>query len=237
MTEGPDEVAPDGAAPDSPAAADRLVLAAAAADWDRLGPLLDAEPEVRDRLAALLTAYRGSSRPGRFAAEAARLLREALPAEFGDGAAGRLVPTAPAGAKAPSVRGFVAEDLVVLLVDGHRMAGPVLGAVRDRLLAEPAVAPDTVGARGPDPGGSGLIRLPGPGGRPRLPLFQFDEGLSPRSVVLDVNRLLGADADPWGVADWWLSGNAWLGTAPARLLGSGQDGRLLDAARLLKEAD
>ncbi|WP_255953744.1 hypothetical protein [Streptomyces odontomachi] len=226
----------DDAASSDPAADPRLALAAAAAGWDRIAPRLEANPGIRDRLAALLTAYRDGDSPDEAAAEAARLLGRTLPGEFDHGPSARFVPAGSGGVEAPSVHGFVAEDLAVLVVDGHRMVGPTLGAIRDRLLAEPAARPEAVRARGQDPCRSDLIRLPGPGGRQHVPLFQFDDDLRPRPVVLDVNRLLGADQDPWGVADWWLSANAWLGVAPARLLGAGQDGRLLDTARLLKEA-
>ena len=50
-------------------------------------------------------------------------------------------------------------------------------------------------------------------------------------MVLAVNRLLDADEDPWGVADWWLGGNARLGAVPAQLLGRGHDDLLAAAAR------
>ncbi len=43
--------------------------------------------------------------------------------------------------------------------------------------------------------------------------------------------LLGARADPLGVADWWLSRNGWLGDAPYRLIGEIPDDLLLQAAR------
>jgi hypothetical protein len=52
-----------------------------------------------------------------------------------------------------------------------------------------------------------------------------------------VNALLGADRDPWGAADWWLSANAWLGTRPAGLLGTGRDRQLVDTARFLMESE
>lgn len=44
-------------------------------------------------------------------------------------------------------------------------------------------------------------------------------------------QLLDAAEDPWGVADWWLGANAWLGAVPAQLLGRVADDVLLDAAR------
>ncbi|OIJ65155.1 hypothetical protein WN71_025450 [Streptomyces mangrovisoli] len=221
------------------------VLAVAAAGWDRLAGRL-AEP-TRERLAALLAVVRGHHGDIRgdhhgdtrarddAAAEAAGLLREALPGEFGPGAESRLAG-APPGTP-PAYQGFHAEDLAVLVLDGHRMVGPVLGPVRERLLAAPALDADALLRRGGDPQAPGLIRLPGPGGRARLPRFQFSEDTLPWLVVLEVNALLDAAHDPWGAADWWLSPNAWLGGAPAALLGTGRDPHLVDIARFLMEEE
>ncbi|MEU9289726.1 hypothetical protein AB0D57_35010 [Streptomyces sp. NPDC048275] len=66
----------------------------------------------------------------------------------------------------------------------------------------------------------------------RVPAFQLDPAFgAPYAVVVEINRLLSADVDPWGAADWWLGSNVWLDTAPARLLGTGVDHALLSAAR------
>lgn len=179
------------------------------------------------------------------AGEAADLLRERLPDVFGQEvqeaqeaqeAQARLVPGGAVDGPL-LVEGFAAEDLAVLLVDGHRMVGPVLGPVRARLLAEPALDAGTVLEHGSDPFAPDLIRLPGVGGQLRLPRFQFTEDVRPRPVVREVNALLAADRDPWGAADWWLSANAWLGTSPVRLLGTGGDRRLVDVAGFLLESE
>lgn len=217
------------------------VLAAAAAHWDRVAGRVDGP--LRDRLAALLTDVRRKRAAGagesevRGAAEAAaRALREELPEEFGARGEGRAV----AGLLDDlddTYLGFRMEDLAVLLVDGHRMVGPVLGPVRERLLAAPSLSADTVLRRGGDPYAPELIRLRGEGGTVRLPSFQFSEDVLPWMVVLEVNALLEADRDPWGAADWWLSGNAWLGTAPAELLGMGNDRRLVDTAGFLMDGE
>ena len=211
------------------------VLAAAAAGWDRLAGRI-AEP-TRERLAVLLAVVRQGLADARTrddaAEEAAGLLREALPGEFGV----QESRTGTGTLDAPTHLGFHAEDLAVLVLDGHRMVGPVLGPVRERLLAAPALDADTVLRRGGDPYAPELIRLPGAGGRPRLPQFQFSEGTLPWLVVLEVNTLLDAAHDPWGAADWWLSDNAWVGTAPAALLGTGNDHRLADTARFLMEEE
>ncbi|MEI5103899.1 hypothetical protein RB200_42270 [Streptomyces sp. PmtG] len=222
-----------------------LVLAVAAAEWDRVAARLDGAP--RERLAALLADVRreGADETLRRAAaeDAAGLLRERLPEEFGGagpaGEQGRLVLSVPDAGSDPHPvhHGYVAEDLAVLLVDGHRMVGPVLGPVRDRLLAAPAWDAAAVRRRGGRPDAPGLIRLPGVGGRARLPRFQFAGDARPLPVVVEVNTVLEADRDPWGAADWWLSGNAWLGDRPASLLGTGGEARLADTARLLMEED
>lgn len=214
------------------------VLAATAAGWDRFAGRLGGP--ARDRLAALLTVVRrrrtDETARRSAAEEAAGLLRQELPEEFGGpGQEGRLTVTAPAAGAQTAHLGFRAEDLAVLLCDGHRMVGPVLGPVRERLLAAPAWDADTVLRRGGDPYAPDLIRLTGPGGSHRLPRFQFSEGTLPWLVVLEVNALLEAGRDPWGAADWWLSPNAWLGTAPAALLGTDRDRQLVDTAGFLLE--
>ncbi|MER6237837.1 hypothetical protein ABT185_17535 [Streptomyces clavifer] len=188
-------------------------LARAAADWDRLEGRLT--PDGRDRLAACLTEFRaagpGTARRTAAAASALRLLGGEA------GPEGSRLAGAP-----PAPPGFTAEDLAVLVLDGHRMVGPVLGAVRDRLLAAPAVP-----ATGPaDPYDARLIRLRGAGGLVTLPAFQFRSPPDAWPSVLTVNEVLDAARDPWGAADWWLSPNAWLGTAPASLLGGDRDGEL-----------
>ena len=43
-------------------------------------------------------------------------------------------------------------------------------------------------------------------------------------------RLLDADDDPFGVADWWLGRNAWLEGVPADLIGCPHLGRIAPGA-------
>jgi hypothetical protein len=64
-----------------------------------------------------------------------------------------------------------------------------------------------------------------------VPAFQFDPAGLPYRVVVDVNRVLDADDDPWGAADWWLGPNAWLNAAPADRIGQLSDEALLSVAR------
>ncbi|MFJ3921979.1 hypothetical protein [Streptomyces sp. NPDC090022] len=202
-------------------------LAAAAAEWDELRPRL--APTALRQLALLLAALRLAKGDAseRAALLAARLLGEQLPDRFPGESRLATTATAPTAGHL----GFVADDLAVLVLDGHRMVGPVLGEVRDRLLAVPAVGDAEALEGGCDPYEPGLIRLRGTGGFVQLPSFQFTAGGRPRPVVREVNLLLGAGQDPWGVADWWLSPNAALDAVPADLLdGPGEDA-LLPAAR------
>lgn len=116
----------------------------------------------------------------------------------------------------------------------------VIAAVERRLLRAPALSAAEVRARYP---GSApppeLIRFADPELGDRYPEFQFRPGGgAPYEVVLEVNRVLLADADPWGAADWWLSGNTWLGGGPpAALLGARSDRELVGAAAALVEGD
>jgi hypothetical protein len=105
-----------------------------------------------------------------------------------------------------------------------------LGAVR-RLLSVPALGEDDLEDFGVDPREPGLIRLERLDGGLRWPEFQFAPDHRPIPLVLEINRLLDAEDDPWGVADWWLCPNAWLSGVPARMLGRIPGDRLLAAAR------
>ncbi|EST20671.1 hypothetical protein M878_39260 [Streptomyces roseochromogenus subsp. oscitans DS 12.976] len=116
----------------------------------------------------------------------------------------------------------------------------IIAAVELRLLHAPALSAAEVRARyrGSVPPPE-LIRFADPDLGDRYPEFQFEPGGgAPYEVVLEVNRVLLADADPWGAADWWLSGNAWLGGgSPAALLGIRPDRELVGAAVALVEGD
>lgn len=101
----------------------------------------------------------------------------------------------------------------------------------DWLLAAPALTGQQVRDGGADPSEPGLIRLAGPDGRERIPAFQFSPAGTPIAVVLRINRLLDAEDDPFGVADWWLGRNAWLDAVPAELIGQVDDELLVRAAR------
>ncbi|CAL9350455.1 hypothetical protein SUDANB105_00459 [Streptomyces sp. enrichment culture] len=111
-------------------------------------------------------------------------------------------------------------------------------AGQDELLRAPALSAAEARARCGGAPPAELIRLADPRDGDRYPEFQFGAaGGSPYDVVVEVNRLLLADIDPWGAAAWWLSGNTWLGGTPARLLGRLPDHRLVGAATALVEGE
>jgi hypothetical protein len=99
------------------------------------------------------------------------------------------------------------------------------------LLAEVALTEDDMADRGLDRADPDLIRLERDDGGEQWPAFQFGPDGAPLSLVKIVNRMLDADIDPWGVADWWLGHNQWLDGVPARLIGQVTDSDLIDAAR------
>lgn len=118
----------------------------------------------------------------------------------------------------------------------------IIRAVQARLLAERALNRPVVYTRcqsvGLDEPPPELIRLHDTEHGDRYPAFQFaGAGGGPIPVVLLVNRILLAGIDPWGAADWWLSGNVWLGGKPASLLGELPDEQLVGAATALVEGD
>ncbi|MFJ4667693.1 DUF3168 domain-containing protein [Kitasatospora purpeofusca] len=210
--------------------------------WDEVQEYLD--ESARDAIAALLDAP--SADPERTARRIVRLVLAALPDEHPVRAA-----------LADSVR---YSQAVRLESTNHDAALRVLDLVRGRstdgdgpeappepepnalpvppedaddwLLAADSVSAADYRSGGHDPADPDLIRLTDRQGIVRLPSFQFD-GVSgrPLPVVVAVNRLLDADDDPWGVADWWLGANAWLDAVPARLLGTPGEHGLLAAAR------
>ncbi|KUN76154.1 hypothetical protein [Streptomyces griseoruber] len=126
-------------------------------------------------------------------------------------------PPAPAPAPEPEPDGPSVADIVA--------------AARRRLLAAPSR--EAAPAQSPP---ADVIVLADPDAGRRSPEFQFDPDTGrPLDVVVRINRILLADRDPWGAADWWLGGNSWLGGPPAALLGRVPDDRLADAALALVE--
>lgn len=61
-------------------------------------------------------------------------------------------------------------------------------------------------------------------GRYLYPAFQFDATTAAvRPIVAEVNQLLDAKNDPWGVTSWWISPSGWLkgSQSPATLATEG----------------
>jgi hypothetical protein len=78
-----------------------------------------------------------------------------------------------------------------------------------------------------------VIALPASGHK-LYPAFQFDSGRQQvRPIVAEINRALGAEDDPWGVASWWLSPTAFADDprSPAELaVAGGREQDLRDMA-------
>ncbi|PZT73680.1 MULTISPECIES: hypothetical protein [unclassified Streptomyces] len=144
------------------------------------------------------------------------------------------VPGAAAGLPAPREQEPSAPPVCLLTTE------QIIAAAERRLLGAPTLSAGEVrtryGGSAPPPE---LIRLADPDRGDRYPEFQFRPGDgAPYDVVLEVNRVLLAHEDPWGAADWWLSGNTWLGGGPpAGLLGVRPDRDLVGAAIALVEGE
>jgi hypothetical protein len=216
------------------------IVALVAERIEEIAPHLDqADRERLAEISAALTAGLQDAGVRDDAAEDLRdLVVEALPAGHpvreallhgeGERYLGVLPSATDWSTSAAGLRGALA-----LLTGENSTDDPLWAEIRARLLAAPALTPADL----TEPDGRHLIRLPGPGEGVRLPAFQFDSARRPRPVVLEVNALLDAEHDPWGVADWWLGLNATLGAVPADLLGGDADDRVRAAARALLEVE
>ncbi len=68
-------------------------------------------------------------------------------------------------------------------------------------------------------------------GMSRAPMFQFNPHGEPLGEVVEVNAVLGAANDPWGVASWWLTPHATLQAIPADAVRTGRGPDVVAAAR------
>ncbi|ACY96985.1 hypothetical protein [Thermomonospora curvata] len=125
----------------------------------------------------------------------------------------------------------LSETLWARLIDLQPTPEQIAAQIIERLLAAPALDAEQVRAQGIDPADSDLIRLNRADGTPQWPAFQFSDAGAHLDVIREVNRILDAADDPFGVADWWLGENGWLGGVPARLLGDIEAEELIAAAR------
>ncbi|MGW7239427.1 hypothetical protein [Streptomyces sp. NPDC054804] len=213
------------------------------ANWGELYGLLDgpARQELREILAE------AEADPEAAAAELHALVKPFVPPghplrEVLTPSGVRFRPTSGPAAEGP----LLLESLLRLRENAVAAPGTDGPAVR-------ALAPEAAPAYLPDPDDSWLLAEPSVD-RPSLtltveelrylitltdgrntehvPAFQLDPVTgTPYPVVVEINRMLSADEDPWGAADWWLGSNVWLNAAPARLLGTGADDVLRSAAR------
>jgi hypothetical protein len=122
---------------------------------------------------------------------------------------------APARPAQPAGRAEVAEDF------------------HQRLLSAPSYTESEAREAGIQAGRRDLIRLPVSASTTAILSFQFGPDHQPIGVVTEINRLLDAAEDPWGVADWWLSENVWLRAIPAQSLGRVADVYLIEAAQAI----
>lgn len=121
---------------------------------------------------------------------------------------------------------------------------------RDRLMDEPTLTSDEVstllGSRATNTRQYAMeLRQRGEllgievGNRYLYPEFQFDrDRMAIFDVVKEVAKILGADADPWGVLSWWVSPNSRLSghKAPKDLLHDrDRHGDLLELAEAVAE--
>lgn len=107
--------------------------------------------------------------------------------------------------------------------------------VEDRLLRLPSLSADDVRRNQIDPDSEGLVRLPRPDRAVQYPAFQFTPAGTPWMVVQELNKVLNAASDPWGVTCWWADPHERLGASPADLLGQGRDDLLRQAVSTVGE--
>ncbi|MFE4373077.1 hypothetical protein ACFRMN_33535 [Streptomyces sp. NPDC056835] len=204
---------------------------------------LVARLDARDRaeVASIQARMRAASDPKPYARRLLLALAEALPPDHPVA----LAILRQANWRAPDVldRAAIDAEAAAILAlaglsfepegAGTTVPGPaaLMDLVRKRVLAvTPVLSDDEARALRRNGVARDLIRLDRPGAATAFPRFQFEPSGRPREVVVRVNRLLGADRDPWGVTAWWLATNVWLGNPPADLLGADRDDDLVACA-------
>lgn len=208
------------------------VLRMLADDWDAVRRALPAEPgRELDLLVERFADEADDAERQEIAQRIASLLRGSLPLDH------PIRDELRRGDRFTSAGDWMAlsERLVLMMDPTQPSVADVAEAVHARLLAAPALGTAEL-ATGVSPDDTGLIRFETPDG-PRWPRFQFDAGGNPVPVVVEINLILGAADDPFGVADWWLADSADLGGVPASLLGEVSERRLRAAVRALVAGD
>lgn len=138
-----------------------------------------------------------------------------------------------------------AVDLPQMTAEDLMKEASLAGQIKARILSQEMVPASDVhkllGLAGANPrqyanrlrARGDLVAVPDRRNRYLYPLFQFDlDARRPYPEVVEVNRLLSAVDDPWGIAGWWTQRSSMLGgKEPRELVGKGQEKRLLGAAR------
>jgi hypothetical protein len=204
-------------------------MRALAAEWDDLRGHL--RPDQCDTLDELVTEFAAEADPA-LSAEIAEEIADLLGGLLPDEHPFRRALASPesrftSGDQADLTEWRRPVGELRLLVAGER----IVARATARLLSAPSVGEWDLVARGQDPTAADLIRLDRRDGTVQWPAFQFGADGAPLAVVTTINRILDAADDPWGVADWWLGRNAWLGAVPSQLLERERDQELIDTAR------
>ena len=227
----------DGTQPPPEAAGDRLddLVRALIANWATVKAAL--EPADRERLETLVAGIDDLDAKNALSELEYLLTGADLPAQhdvmrllLGRARFGSRQTESPRAIRAALDRlaGAVRSDpATVASVAGEPVT---VATVRLRLAEVPSYGPEDLA----DPAMPELIRLR-VDGRIRLPRFQFRGDRAPDTVVMEVNRLLDAEHDPWGVASWWFDRHAWLRGTPVDLLGGTPEQRLRVAAAAAAE--
>ena len=127
-------------------------------------------------------------------------------------------------------------------LDQARLQGEAIESIWREPMLKPGDAALALGARATNREKvrrlrerSALLGLPSGSGF-LYPAFQFDTArrrLFPE--VIEVNELIDAAGDPWGVASWWMAENARLSARPVDCVGSERGQDVVDAADALVE--
>lgn len=171
----------------------------------------------------------------------AALLGELLP----ENAAADVIAAVRAATVAEEVtRALAGEPLNVLRADEVLRDARILGEAQNRICQESLLDAEAAGALLGSQSGTNRRQYANAQrqrgdllGVPRLnaylyPAFQFDLARRRiREAAATVNRLLGANEDPWGVASWWTTPSERLqNRAPKELLGTDEEPLLLELA-------
>lgn len=199
------------------------MIDALAERWDEVTPFLSPD-RLRTLRGLVVDLAEAPDEPVRLAVSQriAVLLFDALPADHPVVVTGNRLAVAP-----PDTRSSIGRFTLLRM----RVVAQAPLPAADRILMADWDTPRALRRRGIDPDFPPLIRLERPDGGVVVPLFQFGDDGRPRDTVLRINVLLDAYDDPWGVADWWLSGNVWLHGAPVELLDGPDEDNLLAAAQ------